>query len=125
MDSFWDFVWLLVWSFVFVAYLMVFFNILTDLFRDRSMGGFAKAIWILALIFVPFLSALIYLIARGHGMGQRQQAAVHRAQADTDAYIRSTAGGSPAKDIAQAKELLDDGTITSAEFEQIKVKALA
>jgi hypothetical protein len=63
--NFWDFFWLLVWSFFFVMYLMVLFQIIRDLFRDRDLSGWLKALWIIALVFAPFLSALIYLIARG------------------------------------------------------------
>ena len=70
--GFWDFLWLLVWTFFFVMYLMVLFQIIGDLFRDHGMSGWLKAVWIIALLLVPFLSALIYLIARGRGMAERQ-----------------------------------------------------
>lgn len=121
-----DFFWLLIWSFVFVMYLMVLFQIIADLFRDPDVGGVAKALWIIGLILVPFLVALIYLIARGHGMGERQAGAARQARADTDQYIRSVAAApSPAEQIASAKSLLDSGSINQAEFEQLKAKALA
>ena len=85
-----------------------------------------KAIWIIALIFVPFLTALIYLIARGRGMAERQMAAARQAQGQTDAYIQQVAGGkSPAENIADAKALLDSGAITQADFDKLKAKALA
>jgi hypothetical protein len=129
MDNFWSIIGILLWSFVFVAYLMVFFMIITDLFRDQELSGWWKAVWIIALIFVPFLTALVYLIARGGGMAQRQAAAARAAQSQTDAYIQQVAGGksgkSPAESIADAKNLLDDGTITAAEFDHLKAKALA
>lgn len=125
MQNFWDIIWIVVWSFVLVAYLMVFFRILTDLFSDHETNGWVKAIWVIALIFVPFLTALIYLIARGSGMAQRQYAAVRQAQSQTDAYIQQVASGkSSAQDIADAKALLDSGTITRAEFDTLKAKAL-
>jgi hypothetical protein len=123
--DFWDFLWLLIWSFFFVMYLMVLFQIIGDLFRDPEVGGFAKAVWIIGLIVLPFLVALIYLIARGRGMAERQSNAVRQAQAETDQYIKSVAGASPADQIASAKTLLDDGAISQTEFEQLKAKALA
>jgi hypothetical protein len=124
--DFWDFFWLLVWSFFFVMYLMLLFQIIGDLFRDRDLGGFAKALWIVGLIVAPFLIALIYLIARGKGMAERQLGAVQRARANTDQYIQSVAGtSSPADQIASAKALLDQQAITPAEYERLKAKALA
>jgi ABC-type multidrug transport system fused ATPase/permease subunit len=126
MDSFWDFFWLLVWTFFFVMYLMVLFQIIADLFRDRDLSGGWKALWVVFLIIFPFLAALIYLIARGRGMAERHMAAARSAQAATDQYIKSVATqGSPADQIASAKSLLDSGTITQQEFEQLKAKALA
>jgi len=126
--SFGDVVWTIIISFAFVAYLMLFFSILTDLFRDRELNGFAKAIWVIVLILVPFLSAFIYVIARGNGMAERgaRQAAV--AQKQTEAYIRDVAAKdtvSPADQIAQAKQMLDTGAITEPEFDRLKEKALA
>jgi hypothetical protein len=125
MNDFWDFFWLMVYSFFFVAYLMVLFQVVADLFRDRELSGWWKALWILFLIFLPFLSALVYLIARGRGMAQRQAAMVTQARSETDAYIRDVATTSPADQIASAKALLDAGTIAPAEFERLKTKALA
>ncbi len=125
MHSFWQFFWLLVWSFFFVAYLMILFQIFADLFRDHELSGWWKAVWVIILIVFPFLGALIYLIARGAGMGRRQLAAAQHAQAQTDRYIHQVAGSSPADHIASAKALLDDGTITQTEFESLKAKALA
>ncbi|TYL45047.1 SHOCT domain-containing protein [Nocardioides sp. BGMRC 2183] len=126
MDSFWDFFWFIISFFLLMAYLLVLIQVISDLFRDRSTGGFAKAVWIFFLILVPMLTALIYLIARGKGMAERNLASMQAAQADTDAYIRSVSAGagSPADEIARAKSLLDAGSIDQAEFERIKVKAL-
>jgi type VI protein secretion system component VasK len=124
--NFGDFFWLLIWSFFFVCYLMILFQILGDLFRDKELSGWWKALWVIALIFVPFLSALIYLIARGRGMAERQAGEMKRAQAATDTYIQEVAGkGNPADQIATAKGLLDDGTITQTEFDRLKAAALA
>lgn len=124
--NFGDFFWLLIWSFFFVFYLMILFHILGDLFRDKGLSGWWKAVWIIALIVFPFLTALIYLIARGKGMAERQAGEMREAQAATDSYIQQVASqGNPADQIATAKGLLDDGTITQAEFDQLKASALA
>jgi hypothetical protein len=124
--NFGDFFWLLIWSFFLVCYLMILFQIIGDLFRDKELSGWWKALWIIALIFVPFLSALIYLIARGRGMAERQAGEVRQAQAATDSYIQEVAGRSnPADQIATAKNLLDEGTITQTEFDRLKAAALA
>jgi hypothetical protein len=121
-----DFFWLLIWSFFIVCYLMILFQIIGDLFRDKELSGWWKALWIIALIFVPFLSALIYLIARGKGMAERQAGEMKQAQAATDSYIQEVAGRSnPAEQIATAKSLLDQGTITQTEFDRLKASALA
>ena len=105
---------------------MLLFQIIADVFRDGELGGFAKALWMIALIVVPFLSALIYLIARGRGMAERQAGAVRQAQAETEQYIQSVASTPNSADqIASAKALLDDGTITQTEYERLKEKALA
>ena len=127
MSNFWDFVWYILIIFVFVAYLMVMFRIIVDLFADKELSGWWKAVWIVALIFAPLLTALIYLIARGRGMAERQIAQMQRAQHQTDAYIKSVAGTgkSSAEQIADAKRLLDSGAVTQAEFEKLKAKALA
>ena len=125
--NFWDFFWLLIWTYVFVAYLVILFRIIGDVFRSPDLGGFAKALWVIGLIFVPFLTALVYLIARGNGMAERSQKEAKQYQAATDAYIRQTVGSatSPSDEIAKAKALLDAGTIDQGEFEKLKAKALA
>ncbi|GAA3628109.1 SHOCT domain-containing protein [Microbacterium awajiense] len=123
--SFWDIIWWFLWIFVFVAYLMVLFSIIGDLFRDHKLSGWWKALWILFLIFVPFLTALIYLIARGRGMAERGAAEAAQMKSAQDAYIKQVAGASPSEEIAKAKALLDAGTITQAEYDAIKAKALA
>ena len=125
--SFWDIIWFIIVSFAFIAYLMVLFNILTDLFRDKDVSGWVKAIWVILLIIFPFLTALVYLIARGRGMAERQAAAWGSARAAQDQYIKSVAGSSASatEQIAQAQELLTAGAITQAEFDTLKAKALA
>lgn len=125
--GFWDLLLWFFWIFVFVSYLMVIFSIIGDLFRDDSVNGWVKAIWIIFLIFVPFLTALVYLIARGNGMQKRSVAQAQELRAAQDAYIRQTAGSSSsaAEDIAKAKTLLDSGAISQAEYDTLKAKALA
>ena len=125
MSNFWDILWLIFSTFVFIAYILILFQIVVDLFRDPELGGGFKALWIIGLIFVPLLTALIYIVARGRGMAERQRAALQRAKSDTEAYIKGVAGKSPADQIADAKALLDAGTITSDEFAKLKTKALA
>ena len=124
--SFWDVVWFIVISFAFVAYLMVMFAIITDLFRDRETSGWAKAAWIVALIFVPLLTSLVYLIARGSGMTERSARSSEAMRQQQEAYIRDVAGksASPTEQITQARAMLDAGVITQQEFDAIKAKAL-
>ncbi|MCD2441058.1 SHOCT domain-containing protein [Agromyces sp. SYSU K20354] len=126
-ESFWDVIWWFLWIFAFTAYLFALFAIIGDLFRDHKLNGWWKAVWILFLIFVPFLTALVYLIARGNSMAERSQKEAKQYQAATEQYIRQTAGtsASPSDEIAKAKALLDSGTISQAEYEQLKTKALA
>jgi hypothetical protein len=124
--DFGDFFWLLVWSFFFVMYLMILFHIIGDLFRDKELSGWLKALWVIALIIFPFLTAFIYLIARGRGMAERQAGEMRQAQEATDSYIQQVAGRSnPTDQIATAKNLLDQGTITQTEFDRLKASALA
>ncbi len=122
--SIWDVIWWFITAFVFIAYLIALFSIITDLFRDRKLNGWVKAIWFIFLIFLPFLTALVYLIARGRGMGERQAEQLREVKAAQDDYIRQVAGG-PAAEIAEAKKLLDSGAITPEEFETLKAKAMA
>jgi ABC-type multidrug transport system fused ATPase/permease subunit len=125
MSNFWDLVWLMLSTFFFVAYLIVMFQIVVDLFRDPKLGGGSKVLWIIGLLFVPVLTAVIYIIARGTGMAERQHASLQRSKSEADAYIRDVAGKSPATHIAEAKALLDAGTINQAEFDKLKAKALS
>ena len=125
MSNFWDLILLIASSFIFIAYLIVLFQIVVDLFRDSEMGGGTKALWIIGLIFVPVLTSLIYILARGRGMAGRQRAELGRARSEAEAYIRDVAGKSQSDQIASAKALLDAGTINADEFARLKAKALA
>jgi hypothetical protein len=128
--SFWDVIWIIVISYCFIAYLILLFHIFGDLYRDPDTGGFAKAMWTLFLIFLPFLGILVYLIARGKDMTQRTVAQAAQAREAQEAYIRdvaagSTAGTTPAEQVSQARALLDSGAISAEEFQALKTKALA
>lgn len=124
--SFWDLIWWFLAVFIFISYLFVLFSVIGDLFRDRKLNGWAKAVWVIFLVFFPILTALVYLIVRGRGMGERSQAQAARYEEAQAAYIKSVAGQTltPADEIAKAKALLDAGTISQAEFDRLKVKAL-
>ncbi|WAC53750.1 SHOCT domain-containing protein [Gordonia sp. SL306] len=124
-DSFWDFIWYTIVIFAFVAYLMVLWFIITDLFRDKKASGWLKAVWVVFLIILPYITAIVYLLVKGRGMSERQAEAAQQAKQATDSYIQSVAGKSPAEHIADAKGLLDAGTITQEEFDALKAKALS
>ncbi|HEY6654934.1 MAG TPA: PLDc N-terminal domain-containing protein [Solirubrobacterales bacterium] len=114
--------------FLFAAWLMILFVIISDLFRDHSISGWGKAAWVIFLIFVPFLAALVYLIARGDGMRERSLAQQQEAQKQLDTYIRQTAtsgGGSAADELTKLAKLHDEKKLSDAEFERAKAKIVA
>ncbi len=115
------------WFFIWIAALMVWFRCLFDLFGDHTLSGWGKAGWALLLIFVPWVGALIYLIARGRSMTERQISRAKEMQAAQEQYIQQVAGTptSPVDQIANAKALLDSGAIDQGEFDALKAKALA
>ena len=123
--------WFILISFAFIAYLMVVFAIIGDLFRDDDTSGWFKAIWIIFLILFPFLTALVYVIARGSGMAERKAREYEQMRKAQDAYIKQVAGesgggsSSAAEQISKAHELLSSGAITQEEFDALKAKALA
>jgi hypothetical protein len=124
-ESFWDFFWFMFWCYVFIAFLVALFSVFSDLFRDKELNGWLKAVWVIVLVFFPVISVLVYLIVRGTGMAARnQKRAAVRQEAET-AYIRSAAGATSASDeIAKARTLLDAGSLTPEEYELIKQRAL-
>ncbi|ACY19942.1 conserved hypothetical protein [Gordonia bronchialis DSM 43247] len=124
-DSFWDFIWYTIVIFAFVAYLIVLWHIIADLFRDKAASGWAKAVWVIFLIIFPYLTAIVYLLAKGKGMAERQREAYADAKQASDEYIKSVAGSTPAQQISEAKSLLDSGAITQDEFDALKAKALS
>ncbi|WP_069163244.1 SHOCT domain-containing protein [Nocardia altamirensis] len=118
--SFWDFLWFTILTFLFVAYLMILFAIMSDLFRDRATSGWVKALWIICLLVFPFVTALIYLIVRGNSMAERRGVENLRYYEAENEYIRTVAGIDSSSQIATAKRLLDNGAITDEEFKRIK-----
>jgi len=124
--DFWDIVWFIIIFFAFMAYLMVLFMILSDLMSDDKTAGWVKGIWVVALVVLPLITSVIYLIARGSDMGKRRMAEVKTVQKMQEDYIRDVVGtAGPADQVARAKDLLDSGTITQSEFDALKAKALA
>jgi hypothetical protein len=125
MSNFWDLMWLIFSAFVFVAYLVVLFQIVVDLFRDTELGGISKAAWIVGLLVLPVLTALLYVIVRGQGMARRQRAALQQVRSEAETQLRAMVGKSPVEQIGDAKAMLDAGTISADEFARLKAKALA
>lgn len=126
MSNFWDFIWLMVTAFFMVIYLIIMFQVVVDIFRDHKLGGVGKALWIVALIIAPFLSVLAYLIVRGAGMSERQLTTLQHNREQAESYLRGMVQvKSPAEQIADAKALLDAGTISADEFAKLKTKALS
>jgi hypothetical protein len=111
--------------FFFVIWIWILVTILSDLFRDHELSGWAKAAWVLFLVFVPFITALIYLIARGEGMRDRTIKAQAEAKQHMDAYIREQAHASPADELHKLNDLKEKGAISAEEFERAKAKLLA
>jgi hypothetical protein len=124
MYTFWDIVWITFGVFAFAVYFIILASVIGDLFRDRELSGWWKVVWIIFLVWLPYITAFVYLVARGRGMGDRQQAVIDRRQ-KASARIASDATSSPAAEISRAKALLDDGVITSEEFTKMKERALA
>jgi hypothetical protein len=111
--------------FLFVAWIWVLISLFSDLFNDHAVSGWGKAGWTFLLFLVPWLGALIYLVARGGGMHERAMARAASAQKQFDAYIRQTAGSSPASELETLGRLRSDGILSDSEFERAKEKLLA
>jgi len=125
--SFWDIVWFIIISFAFVSYLMALWWILGDLFQDSDLSGWAKAIWIVALLFFPFLSVFIYLVTRGRKMAERSAQHAEARRQQQDAYIKEVVGqkSTAVDEITKAQALLDAHVISQDEFDKLKASALA
>jgi Short C-terminal domain/Phospholipase_D-nuclease N-terminal len=122
-----DFLWTMLEIFLFIIWIWLCITVFIDIFRSHDLGGFAKAIWVLFVVILPFLGVLIYLIARGGGMHDRAVEQAARQQKAFDSYIKETAGssgGSGADELAKLADLKAKGVITEAEFETQKAKLL-
>jgi hypothetical protein len=120
LDVFWSMIIFFFW----VIWIWIVITVLIDIFRRRDIGGFAKAMWVVFVVILPWLGVLIYLIAQHDGMRDRSIQQAQDQKAQFDQYVRDAAGGS-ADQIAKAKQLLDSGAITADEFARLKAKALA
>jgi membrane protein implicated in regulation of membrane protease activity len=126
--SFIDIFWSILWFYFLFIWIMILFHIVGDLFRDHSLSGVTKTLWVLFLVFLPFVAALVYMFSRGQGMAERSAAQQQRAQEQLAGYVRDVAANgaaTPTEQIARAKELQDSGAINQSEFERLKTKALA
>jgi hypothetical protein len=121
-----DVLWTMLVFFGWVIWFWLLITVFSDLFRRHDISGWGKAGWIVLCIVLPFLGVLIYLIAQGQHMAERRASDMQAARSQMDQYVRETAGGGgPTAEIANAKQLLDSGAISQAEFDQIKQKALS
>ena len=117
---------LLSFEFLFVAaYLIVLYQVISDVLRDPELGGLGQALWIFFVLLVPLVAVAVYLVARGPRMAMRRRAAVRDTEQQAQEYIRAVAGTGPAQQVRVAKDLYDEGTLTHEQFEQLKAQALA
>jgi len=123
--SFGDLLLLIFEMFLFVVWIWILWTILTDLFRNHDMSGWLKAVWIVLLIFIPYITALVYLIVYGNDMRERTLRAQAEAKHEADNYIRAAAHVSPADELHKLHELVEKGALTEAEYERAKEKLLA
>jgi len=118
--------WTMLIFFAFIVWIWILFIVFADIFRRKDTSGWVKVLWIVFVILLPYLGVFVYLIAEHRGMAQRNAEQAEKAQTEMNSYIQDVAGQqSPADQIAKAKQLLDNGTISQAEFDQIKGRALA
>ena len=123
--SFWDFFWDVLLVMAWVIWFWLLITVFADLFRRHDTSGFAKVAWVVFVIVLPYLGVLVYLLVQHDGMAQRNVKAAEAQQQQFDSYVQSVAKTDPAEQITKAKALLADGTITQAEFDQLKQKALS
>jgi Phospholipase_D-nuclease N-terminal len=123
--SFWSFFWDVLLFMAWIIWFWLLITVFADLFRRHDTSGFAKVLWIIFVIIIPYFGVLIYLLVEHKGMAERNMKQAEASQQQFDQYVRSVGGGDPAEQIAKAQGLLKDGAITQAEFDQLKQKALA
>ena len=119
--------WSMLWFFLFFIWIWLLITVFADIFRSHDLGGFAKALWVIFVILVPYLGVFIYLIARGHKMSEHAIQAAQAQDAAQREYIQSAVGASPstADELARLADLKNQGVISDAEFEQLKAKAIS
>ncbi|MFD5566415.1 SHOCT domain-containing protein [Streptomyces cadmiisoli] len=118
--------WTTMWVFLWILWFMLLFRVITDIFRDDTLSGWAKAGWCVFVVVLPFLGVFVYLVARGRGMGERDRKQVERSEQQFRAYMRDAAGTtSRAEELGRLAELKNHGDLTPAEYEQAKAKVLA
>ncbi len=118
--------WTTLIFFAWVIFIWIAITVLIDVFRRHDISGWGKAVWVVFVVILPWIGVLVYLIANHQGMAERRMKEAQASQAQLDDYVRKTAGtGGAANEIDKAKQLLDSGTISQAEFDAIKAKALA
>ena len=122
---FMDVLWSMIIFFFWVIWIWIVITVLIDIFRRSDLGGWAKAAWVIFVVILPWLGVLVYLIVEHDGMRERSLSQAQAQRQELDDYVRTTAGGGAAGEIAKAKELLDAGAITQEEFAALKAKALA
>ena len=122
--SIWEAIWLVFVIFVFIVALMAIFSIVIDIFRDRELSGWAKAAWLVALVFFTLFTAIVYVIARGRGMAERSMKEQVQAKQDFDEYVRDVAGGGAASELERAASLHNEGKISDEEYATLKAKIL-
>jgi hypothetical protein len=122
-----QFLWSLLWFTLFFIWIWLLITVFADIFRSHDLGGFAKFLWTIFVILVPYLGVFVYLIARGHKMQERNVQDARAADAAAKAYIRDAAGSaaSPADELARLADLKDRGVISDAEFQQLKSKVVS
>jgi Short C-terminal domain/Phospholipase_D-nuclease N-terminal len=121
-----DILWTTLIFFAWVLFIWIAITVLIDVFRRRDISGWSKALWVIFVVLLPWIGVLVYLIANHDGMTERREKDTQAAQTQFDDYVRKTAeSGGSASEIAKAKELLDNGTISQQEYEALKAKALA
>ncbi len=122
LKTLWDILIIFAW----IIFIWIAITVLIDVFQRHDISGWAKAAWVVFVVILPWIGVLVYLIVNHTGMAERRNKQTEVAQGQFDDYVRRTAGtGGPASEIEKAKQLLDNGTITQAEFDAIKAKALA
>jgi hypothetical protein len=120
--------WTLLWLFLWIVWIFILFRVIFDIFRDHDLSGWAKALWLIFVIILPFLGVFVYVIARGKGMSERDMKQASDAERQFRSYVQETAASAPgttADELAKLADLRDKGVITPAEFEAQKAKILA